>query len=56
MFKASTTAFMGKKIFGMYPDLGEDFFDFVGVMINMYFGIPKWLIPAAYQIREKIAG
>src|SRR5204862_2058328 len=47
------TAFMGEKIFDVYPDLAEDFFDFAGIMMSLFLGIPKWLIPAAYRTRAK---
>jgi hypothetical protein len=53
MFKASTTAFMGKRIFEVYPGLGDDFFDVDSGFLSMLFGIPKWFIPAAYEVRER---
>lgn len=56
MFNASTTAFMGTRMLEVYPDLREDFFAFDRVMLTLFFGIPKWLSPAAYKVREKALG
>ncbi|KAK3169358.1 hypothetical protein OEA41_008741 [Lepraria neglecta] len=56
MFNASTTAFMGSRILEVYPNLREDFFNFDRVMLTMFFGIPKWLSPKAYNVREKTLG
>lgn len=56
MFNASATAFMGSKLLEVYPDLRDDFFAFDRVMLTMFFGIPKWLSPAPYRIREKTLG
>lgn len=56
MFNASTTAFMGSRMLEVYPNLREDFFNFDRVMLTMFFGIPKWLSPKAYNVREKTLG
>ena len=54
MFAASTTAFMGKKILDECPNLCDLFFDFDSVMLTLFFGIPKWINPGAYKIREAV--
>ncbi|KAL2048850.1 hypothetical protein ABVK25_010908 [Lepraria finkii] len=56
MFNASTTAFMGSRMLEVYPNLREDFFNFDRVVLTMFFGIPKWLSPKAYNVREKTLG
>ncbi|KAK4690336.1 hypothetical protein P7C71_g6432, partial [Lecanoromycetidae sp. Uapishka_2] len=56
MFNASTTAFMGSRLLEVYPNLREDFFVFDQYMLTMFFGIPKWLSPTAYKVREKALG
>lgn len=53
MFRASTMAFMGERIFEVYPEFGDDFFEFLGTWLGVFFGIPRCLIPDAYQIRAK---
>jgi hypothetical protein len=53
MFKASTTALMGQRILEVYPGLCDDFFAFDSVMLTMFFGIPKWIVPKAYAIRAR---
>ena len=56
MFNASTTAFMGSRMLEVYPNLRENFFNFDRVMLTMFFGIPKWLSPKTYNVREKVLG
>ena len=53
MFRASTTAFMGSRLLEMYPNLREDFFAFDRHMLTMFFGIPRFLAPTAYSVRER---
>ena len=54
MFNASTTAFMGSRLLETYPYFRKDFFDFDRYMLTMFFGLPKWLKPTAYNIRENV--
>lgn len=54
MFIASTTAFMGTKILEQCPDLCDLFFNFDQVMLTLFFGIPKWISPEAYRIRDAV--
>lgn len=53
MFVASTTALMGSRMLEIYPNLGEDLFVFDRDMLTMLFGIPKWVSPEPYKVREK---
>jgi cytochrome P450 len=57
VFKASTIALMGEKILQSYPELEDDFFEYDNVMLDLFLGLPKTIIPKAFRIREKtIAG
>ena len=56
LFNASTTAFMGSRILDIFPNLREDFFDFDQHMLTMFFGVPKFLSPKPYDVREKALG
>lgn len=56
LFKASTTAFMGSRILEMCPNLKEDFFDFDRHMLTMFFRVPKFISPTAYNVRERALG
>lgn len=53
MFTASTTALMGSRMLEVYPNLREDFFIFDRELLTMFFGVPKWLSPTPYRVREK---
>ena len=53
LFKASTTAFMGSRILEVYPTLREEFFDFDQHMLTLFFGLPKFLNPKPYHVRER---
>ena len=53
MFKASTTALMGSRLLEVYPNLREDFFEFDHHMLTMFFRVPKFISPTAYNVRER---
>lgn len=53
MFKASTYAFMGKRILEVYPDLTQDFWDFDKGMLSLFYGLPKVMLPEEYKARDK---
>ena len=60
MFHASTTAFMGQEIFSIYKqrtqwDLYDDFFELDRYILSMFLGIPKWIAPAGFVLRERMA-
>ena len=52
MFRASTTALWGEKIFEVSPDLEEHFWQFDQDMLSLFFRLPKWLIPKAFLNRD----
>lgn len=56
MFKASTTALMGSRLLEVYPRLREDFFEFDHHMLTLFFRIPKFVSPTAYNVRERALG
>lgn len=53
MFKASTYTFFGKRILEVYPELMEDFWDFDKVMLSLFFGLPKFIIPEHFKTRDR---
>lgn len=54
MFKASGIAFMGTRIFEEIPDYEQQFWDFDRVMLGLYFGLPRFVTPSAFRIRDSI--
>lgn len=52
MFHASTTALMGTKILEMNPDLAEQFWEYDAGLLVRFYGIPKFMKPAAYTSLE----
>lgn len=53
MSVASKTALMGSRMLEIYPNLRVDFFMSDRDMLSMFFGIPKWMSPEPYKVREK---
>ena len=53
MFTASTTALMGSRLLEIYPELRKDFFDFDRHMLTLFFRVPKFLSPVAYNVRAR---
>lgn len=53
MFRASTIALMGTKVFEVAPNLETLFFQFDQDMLSMFFGLPKLLIRKEYSNRDK---
>ncbi|TID18559.1 cytochrome P450 [Venturia nashicola] len=54
MFKASAIAFMGTRVFEDIPDYEQQFWDFDRVMLGLYFGLPRFVTPSAFRIRDSI--
>lgn len=54
MFKASTTALWGEKVFDVIPDFERYFFQFDSDMLSFFFRFPRWMIPEAYSNRDRI--
>jgi cytochrome P450 len=57
VFKASTVALMGEKMIEVYPELEKEFFEFDNIMLALFFGLPRFVIPESFRIRDRtIAG
>lgn len=54
MGRASTKAFMGTELFKAYPTMLEDFLEFDDIIMTLFFGIPRFMAPGAYAVREKL--
>ncbi|KAB8301307.1 hypothetical protein EYC80_003188 [Monilinia laxa] len=54
IFNASTLALCGSHIFEVIPSLTEDFWDFDSQIGGPLKGIPRFIIPSAYKIRDKL--
>jgi cytochrome P450 len=52
MFKASTYAFMGKRILEVYPELTQDFWEFEKAMVPLLFGLPKLMLAKELKARD----
>ncbi|THC96030.1 hypothetical protein EYZ11_004490 [Aspergillus tanneri] len=47
-------AMMGSRILQMYPGIVGDFWEFDRQIANYSRGFPRWLIPSAYQTRDRL--
>ena len=57
MFKASTYALMGKRLLEVYPELTKEFWNYDKAMLQLFFGLPKFMIPEDYKARDRaVAG
>lgn len=54
MFQASEIAFMGTRVFEETPDFEQQFWDFDRVMLELYFGLPRFVVPSSYSISDSI--
>ncbi|KAH6658987.1 cytochrome P450 [Truncatella angustata] len=54
MFRASVTAFMGKYILDVYPNLEKDFPPFDRGILDLIFGVSKFFKPQSYAAQAKI--
>ncbi|QDS75955.1 hypothetical protein FKW77_003373 [Venturia effusa] len=54
MFRASGMSFMGTRVFEEIPDYEQQFWDFDRVMLGLYFGLPRFVTPSAYRVRDSI--
>lgn len=54
MFKASGIAFMGTRVFEEIPDYEQQFWQFDCVMLGLYFGLPRFVTPSAFRIRDNM--
>ncbi|KAG9229137.1 cytochrome P450 [Amylocarpus encephaloides] len=53
VFKASTTSLFGPHLFRLNPDLGKIFWEFDDNIVNLFKGVPRWLIPKSYRVRDQ---
>ncbi|RMY75995.1 hypothetical protein D0862_13829 [Hortaea werneckii] len=54
MFTASTRALMGDKLLQMYPGYREDFYKFDARFLSFFFGLPRFLMGDAFEVRDRI--
>lgn len=54
VFRASTTALCGPKLFELNPDFSSDFWEFDTHVPNLFKNLPRWLIPSAFRCRDKL--
>lgn len=54
VFKASSQALCGPYLFELNPSIVEDFWEFDRNMPNLFKNIPRWMIPNAYRVRDKV--
>lgn len=54
MFTASTRALMGDKLLQMYPGYREDFYKFDNRFLSFFFGLPRFLMGDAFEVRDRI--
>ncbi|KAI7182905.1 hypothetical protein KC324_g8114 [Hortaea werneckii] len=54
MFTASTRALMGDKLLQMYPGYREDFYTFDARFLSFFFGLPRFLMGDAFEVRDRI--
>ncbi|KGO43074.1 Cytochrome P450 [Penicillium expansum] len=47
-------AMMGSRLLEMYPDIVEDFWEFEHQVANYSRGLPRWIIPSAYETRDRL--
>ena len=53
-FRASTVAFCGPHILELNPTLAEDFWEFDSWLPLIFKKFPRWIIPRAFAIRDKM--
>ncbi|KXJ89919.1 cytochrome P450, partial [Microdochium bolleyi] len=54
MFRPSVKAFMGDRMEHLYADFASDFWKFENGMLNMLFGIPRFISPQPYTVRDRL--
>ena len=54
MFDASVKAMCGTRIFQVNPNLYEDFWAWSEALPKLAKGYPRWLVPSAYRLRDKM--
>lgn len=54
VFEASTTALCGPTLLRLNPELTTEFWTFDDHMPNLFKGVPRFLVPAAYSCRDRM--
>jgi hypothetical protein len=54
VFEASTTAVCGPHIFNLNPDFTTVFWEFDTHLPGLFKGLPRWMIPKAFSVRNKL--
>ncbi|KAF9785662.1 hypothetical protein IL306_004791 [Fusarium sp. DS 682] len=52
--KSAILSMYGPHMIRLNPDLVHDLWTFLPDVQNLYLGIPRWLLPAPYRLRDKI--
>ena len=55
-FIASVVSIMGDRLLEVYPEVARDFIDFDRDFMSMFFGIPRWVSPEPYNVRDRVLG
>lgn len=53
-FTAFVKALCGPHIFELNPDFASDFWEFDSCMPNLFRTLPRWMIPRAFRVRDKL--
>jgi hypothetical protein len=54
LFQASMTALCGPHLFELSPTFAEDFWAFDHQLPNLFKGVPQWMNPKGYRVRERL--
>ncbi len=54
IFKATTKALCGPHLFALNPDFTSDFWEFDSYVPSLFKLLPRWMVPAAYRVRDKL--
>ena len=54
MFVASGTAFLGCRLWELYPSAAEDFWEYDAGMLRMVYGAPRFMIPKIYAALDRL--
>jgi hypothetical protein len=54
MFKSSAISFLGTRVLEEIPEFEEQFWEFDRIMLELYFGLPRFVVPNSFRIRDTI--
>lgn len=52
--KSALNSMFGPHLIRLNPDIVHDLWAFVPNVMNLFLGLPRWLLPAAYRLRDKL--